>query len=188
MSDIFQPAATSPFGGLAPNLTPTPPAAMPEAPEIGDAMASLSPFVKPQDVDQVIKQLSLDRPLPLYIPNRERYRGYQFHIINDTPKELAEAMRRGWQPVDDPALLELFEGKVSGTDKTGKITKPILVARDRHIGEHEDRMKRAKLKEQYAGLDPKNKRFNSKYADSDAPKNSGDTRGQFGGAFWRIRT
>lgn len=48
-------------------------------------------------------------------------------------------------------------------------------------------MKRKKLQEQYAGLDPKKRQFNSKYADAEAPKNSGETKGQFSGAFWRIR-
>ena len=115
--------------GLAPNLTPSPPQEMPAVPEIPDATERLSPFQEAQDVDSIIHGLSLDRPLPLYIPNREKYKGYQFHIINDTPQEFAAAARRGWRAVDDPALLALFEGKVSGTDKNGIITKPVLMAR-----------------------------------------------------------
>lgn len=178
----------NPNAGLAPNLIPTPPAEMPGAPDIPDAMGALSPFQQPQDVDQIIQQLSLDRPLPLYIPNRERYKGYQFHIINDTPTEMASALRRGWQPVDDPELVKLFSDKVSGSDKTGKITRPILMARDRRIGEHEDRLKREKLAQQNAGLDPKHKQFNSKYVDPSLTINSGDTSGKFGGAgLGRIR-
>lgn len=171
-----------PHAGIAPNLIPTPPAAMPEVPGMVDATASLSPFQDVQDVDQIIAQLSLDRPLPLFIPNRERYKGYQFHIINDTPTEMAAALRRGWRAVDDPELVKLFADKVSGSDKTGKITKPILMARDRRIGDHEDRLKRAKVDELRAGMDPKNRQFNSKYVDESLTINSGDTKGVFRGA------
>jgi hypothetical protein len=182
----------SPFqnfnAGLAPNLIPTPPAEMPEAPGAGDAMQSLSPFTKAQDVEQIINQLSIDRPLPLFIPNREKYTGYQFHIINDTPQEMAAALRRGWQPVDDPELVKLFADKVSGSTKEGKITRPVLMGRDKRIGEHEDRLKREKLAEQNKGLDPRNRQFNSKYVDPSLTINSGDTKGRFDGAgMGRIR-
>lgn len=178
----------NPNAGLAPNLIPTPPAAMPEAPGAGDAMQSLSPFAKPQDVDQIINQLSIDRPLPLFIPNREKYPNYQFHIINDTPQEMAAALRRGWQPVDDPELVKLFADKVSGSTKEGRITRPVLMGRDRRIGDHEDRLKRAKLDEQNKGLDPRNKSFGSKYVDTSLTINSGDTKGRFEGTgMGRIR-
>lgn len=173
----------NPDAGIAPNLLVTPPADMPQAPEAGDATATLSPFIEAQDVDSIIAQLSLDRPLPLHIPNREKYIGYQFHIINDNTHEHAAATRRGFRPVTDPDLLKLFEGKVAGTDKDGKIMKPVLMARERRIGDVEDAKKRQKLAEQNRGLDPRNKTFNSKYADDqNAVHNQGVTKAKFEGA------
>jgi hypothetical protein len=178
---------SNPFESLAPNLIPNPPAEIPEAPQAGDAVASLSPFKEAQDVDSIIKNLTLDRPLALYIPNREKYPEYQFHIINDTPTEMAEALRKGWQRVDDPKLTELFESKVSGTDKTGKITRPVLMARSKQVGEIVAKRNRQTLHDLYKGMDPKNKQFNSKYADTQTVINSGDTKGQFSGAGWKIK-
>jgi hypothetical protein len=183
MDPLFAPADA----GIAPNLKPTPPAAMPEPPGASDAMASLSPFKEAQDIDAIIASLTLDRPLPLYIPDREKYPEYQFHIINDTPQEMAHAMRHGWKVVDSPELVALFEGKVSGTDKTGKITKPVLVARPKVIGQHVARQTRMKLAEMYAGMDPRKRSFNSKYADTQTVINNGVTAGNFSGAAWRIR-
>jgi hypothetical protein len=176
-----------PSGGLSENLIPNPPASMPEAPSVDDAMVSLSPFKEAQDVDSIISQLTLDRPLPLYIPDRHKYTDFEFHIINDAPQEMAEAARQGWQPVDDVDLVKLFEGKVSGVDKTGKITKPVLMARSRRIGEMIAKRKRQKLHDMYAAMDPRNKQFNSKYADTTAVINSGETKGQFTGQGWRIK-
>jgi hypothetical protein len=101
---------------------------------------------------------------------------------------MAAALRRGWQPVDDPELVKLFADKVSGSTKEGKITRPVLMGRDKRIGEHEDRLKREKLAEQNKGLDPRNRQFNSKYVDPSLTINSGDTKGRFDGAgMGRIR-
>jgi hypothetical protein len=179
----------SPFvpTGVPENLIPNPPPDIPEAPEAGNAMASLSPFKEPQNVDDIISRLTLDRPLPLYIPDRERYSDYEFHIINDVPQEMAEAMRKGWQVVDDQEMVKLFEGKVSGTDKSGKITKPILMARSKRIGELVAKRNRQILHDMYQSMDPRNKQFNSKYADTEAVINAGTTKGQFSGAGWRIK-
>jgi hypothetical protein len=176
-----------PTGGLSENLVPNPPADIPSAPEVWDATASLSPFKEAQDVDQIIQQLTLDRPLPLYIPDRQRYADFEFHIINDTPQEVAEAMRKGWQAIDNPELVKLFEGKVSGVDKTGKITRPVLMARSRRIGELFAKRNRQQLHDMYQSMDPRNKSFNSKYADTEAVINSGATKGQFSGAGWKIK-
>lgn len=169
----------SPFGGLAPNLIPNPPADMPEAPGAGDAMVSLSPFSKAQDVDSIIQGLTLDRPLTLYIPNREKYPEFQFRIINDTPQEMAEAQRKGWMPVDDPELVRLFQDKVSGIDKTGKITRPLLMARSKQIGEIVAKRHRQMLHDLYQGMDPAKKQFNSKFTEIRASTPIGDTVGKF---------
>lgn len=176
-----------PSGGLSENLVPNPPADIPEAPTVNDATASLSNGNDAQDVDSIIASLTLERPLPLYIPGRERYPEKSFHIINDNPQELAEAMRIHWKPVTDPYLLALFEGKVSGVDKTGKIMRPILMERDKRISDAYDKLKRQKLHDMYQGLDPRNRQFNSKYADTETVINAGTTKGQFSGAGWRIK-
>jgi hypothetical protein len=176
-----------PGSGLAPNLIPNPPADIPEAPGVNDATAKLSPFKEAQDVDSIIKNLTLDRPLALYIPNQEKYPEFQFHIINDTPTEMADALRKGWQPVDDPELKMLFDSKVSGTDKTGKITRPLLMARSKRVGEIVAKRHRQTLHDLYQGMDPRNKQFNSKYADTQTVINSGDTKGKFSGAGWNIK-
>jgi hypothetical protein len=176
-----------PTGSLPENLVPNPPADIPEAPPINDATASLSNGSDAQDVDSIIASLTLDRPLPLYIPGRDRYPEKSFHIINNTPQEMAEAMRFHWRPVTDPYLLGLFEGRVSGIDKTGKITIPVLMERDIRITQAYDKLKRQKLHDMYQGMDPRNKQFNSKYADTEAVINSGATKGQFSGAGWRIK-
>lgn len=176
-----------PTGTLSENLMPNPPADIPEAPAAGDAMAKLSNGNEAQDIDSIIAGLTLERPLPLYIPGRENYPDKSLHIINSTPQEMAEAMRFHWKPVTDPRLLALFEGKVSGVDKTGKITTPILMERDIRITQAYDRLKRQKLHDMYMGMDPRNKQFNSKYADTEAVINAGTTKGQFSGAGWRIK-
>ena len=82
---------SNPFPGLAPNLIPNPPGEIPQAPGAGDAMARLSPFSEPQDVDAIIANLMLDRPLKLFIPNRDRYPEWGFRIINSIPQEIADA-------------------------------------------------------------------------------------------------
>ena len=176
-----------PTGNLSENLIPNPPAEIPEAPAIDDAMSALSDGNDPQDVDSIIANLTLDRPLPLYIPGREKFKDKSFHIINDDPQEFAEAARAHWKPTTDPYLLRLFEGKVSGVDKTGKIRRPVLMERDIRITQAYDKLKRQKLHDMYQGMDPKNKQFNSKYADTEAVINSGTTKGQFSGAGWRIK-
>lgn len=174
-------------GGLAENLVPNPPADIPEAPEAGDAMSLLPDTPEEQNVKSIIAGLTLHRELPLYIPERDKYKNKSFHIINDTPQELAAAMRIHWMPVTDPSLLALFEGKVSGVDKTGKIMKPILMERDIRITHAYDKLKRQQLSDMYQSMDPRNKSFNSKYADTEAVINAGTTKGQFSGAGWRIK-
>jgi len=169
----------SPFAGLSENLIPNPPPEMPQAPAAGDAMANLSPFKDVLDVDAIIKNLTLDRPLTLYIPNREKYPEFQFRIINDVPQEKAEANRKGWRQVDDPELVELFQDKVSGIDKTGKIMRPILMARPKQIGEIVAKRHRQALRDLYAGMDPTTKQFNSKYVKTQPTISSGDTAGAF---------
>jgi hypothetical protein len=176
-----------PTGGLSENLIPHPPAEIPAAPEAGDAMGPLSAFKEPQDVNSIIEGLSIHRPLPLYIPNRERYTEDDFHIINDTAQEMAAALRQGWQVADNQELIKQFEGKVSGIDKTGKITRPILMARSKRITEIIQKRHRQQLHDMYQAMDPRNKQFNSKYADTQTVINSGDTKGQFTGAGWRIK-
>jgi len=173
--------------GLPENLVPNPPSNIPEVPPMNDAMASMSNGNDAQDVDSIIASLTLNRELPLYIPDRDRYPQKSFHIINDTPQELAAAMRLHWKPCTDLHMLALFEGKVSGVDKTGKITRPLLMERDARITAAYDRLTRQQLHDMYKGMDPRNKQFNSKYADTEAVINSGTTKGQFTGQGWRIK-
>lgn len=188
------PPETPPFSpfvptgtGLPENLTPHPPADMPEIPGPGDAMAALSPFAEPLDEEQIIASLDLRRPLPLYVPHRDRYPQHDFHIINDQPQEYAKASRQGWSVADQHDLKNAFEGKVSGTDRTGKIMKPVLMGRSKKITEILEKRERQQLHDMYQSMDPRNKQFNSKYADTEAVINSGTTRGQFSGAGWRIK-
>lgn len=176
-----------PTGGISENLVPNPPADIPAVPEINDAMASVPDAIEAQNVDDIIASLTLNRPLPLYIPEREKYMNKSFHIVNDNPQEIAEAMRIHWKPVTDLKLLALFEGKVSGVDKTGKIMRPILMERDARITAAYDKLKRQQLHDMYLGMDPRNKPFNSKYADTEPVINAGVTKGQFSGAGWRIK-
>lgn len=176
-----------PTGSLPENLVPNPPLDIPEAPEVGDAMSFLPDTPEEQSIKNIIDGLTLRRELPLYIPDRDKYKNKSFHIINDTPQELAAAMRIHWKPVTDPHLLSLFEGKVSGVDKTGKIMKPMLMERDIRITQAYDKLKRQQLSDMYQAMDPRNKQFNSKYADTEAVINAGTTKGQFSGAGWRIK-
>ena len=75
-----------PDASLPPNLFPHAPLPQPEAPGPGD-IASLSPFAEPeaQDHDSIIKQLVLDRPLKLYIPNKDLGYGLLLTAYTDDP-------------------------------------------------------------------------------------------------------
>lgn len=176
-----------PTGGLAENLIPNPPADIPEAPNLNDPFAAMDNTPEAQEVKDIIANLTLKRELPLYIPEREKYTNKSFHIINDEPQEIAAAMRLHWKPTTDPHLLMLFEGKVSGVNKSGKIMKPMLMERDIRITWAYDKLKRQQLHDMYQAMDPRNRSFNSKYADTEAVINSGTTRGQFTGQGWRIK-
>jgi hypothetical protein len=61
------------------------------------------------------------------------------------------------------------------------------MARSRKIGELFAKRNRQQLHDMYQSMDPRNKSFNSKYADTEAVINSGATKGQFSGAGWRIK-
>jgi hypothetical protein len=158
---------------------------MPEAPGPGDATAALSPFSEPQNIDSIMAQLVLDRPLKLYIPNREKYPDWEFRIINSIPQEIADANNKGFRRVDDPELSGLFDDLVAGTDKTGKAFRPLLFARSRVVGEHIRKQNRKKLQSLYAGMDPRNKDLGGKYTGNVDEKDG--TKGQFSGAGFRIR-
>jgi len=175
----------NPFTGLPPNLIPNPPAPIPEAPGAGDVMASASPFAEPLDVDKIVKNLTLDRPLKLFIPGKERMPDWEFHIINSTPQELAAAHNHGWREVTDPEMVKLFVDLVAGTDKNGKAYRPILMARPKRVGEIIRDRQRKQLAALYAGMDPTNKTFDSKYAKAAGPN---ETYMQREGTPWRIRT
>lgn len=179
----------NPFtSGLPENLMPHPPAAMPEPPGPGDAMAALSPFTEPQDVDSIIKQLVLDRPLKLYIPNRDKYKGWEFRIINSSSREIADANNKGFKQVTDPELLSLFDGLVAGTDKEGKTMRPLLCARPTAVGEHVRKQHRMQLKSLYAGLDPRNRDFGAAGSRVENVTEGKDrSKGDFTGAGWRIK-
>jgi len=179
----------NPFAsGLAPNLIPNPPGEIPAAPGAGDAMARLSPFNEPQDVDAIIANLTLDRPLKLFIPNRDKYPDWEFRIINSIPQEIADAHNRGYKEISHPDLTGLFTDLVAGTDKTGKAYRPILMARPRAVGEHIRRVHRKQLASLYAGMDPANKTdgIDGKYTENAGP--AGGSKGRFTGDGWRIRT
>ena len=176
----------NPFApGLSPNLIPNPPAEIPEASGAGDAVSALSPFSEPQDINSIIAQLTLDRPLKLYIPNRERYPQYEFRIINSIPQEIADAHNKGWKEVSDPELSKLFVDLVAGTDKNGKAFRPILCARPKAVGDHIRKRHRMQLQSLYAGMDPSNKELNGKYTSNVDAKDG--TKASFEGPAWRIR-
>lgn len=176
----------NPFqSGLTPNLIPNPPADIPEPVQAGDAVKNMSPFSEPQDIDAIIANLTLDRPLKLYIPNKDRYPQYEFRIINSMPHEIADAHNKGFKEVTDPELCNLFRDLVAGTDKDGKAFRPILVARPKAVGEHIRKRNRMQLASLYAGMDPKNKEFDGKYTGNVDAKDG--TKGSFTGAGWRIR-
>ena len=179
------PGAGDPFASLAPNLKPNPPPEIPEAQSAGDAMASASPFKEALDVDEIIKNLTLDRPLKLFIPQKEKFPDWEFRIINSIPSEIADAHNKGWKEVTDPEMTKLLIDLVAGTDKDGKAFRPILCSRPKKVGEHIRKRNRLQLASLYAGMDPANKEFNSKYAEKVGTKDG--TKGQFTGAGFRIR-
>lgn len=185
--DPFQPAGSTanPFSGLPENLTPNPPPSIPEAPGAGDATPR-SPFIEAQDVESIISQLVLDRPLKLFIPNRHLYPEYEFRIINNIPQELADAHNKGWKEVTSPEMTELFQDLVAGTDKLGKAYRPMLMSRHKKIGEHIRKRNRATLRSLYAGMDPRNKDLNGKYTENVKDGKDG-SKGLFTGDAWRIR-
>jgi hypothetical protein len=176
----FQPA------GLDPALMPHPPADIPEAPGAGNAMRGQSPFSEPLDADAIIANLTLDRPLKLFIPNRHLYPDYEFRIINSIPGEIAAAHNKGFKGVTDPEVVGLFKDLVAGTDKDGKAFRPILTARPKKVGDHVRKLQRIQLASLYAGMDPANKELNGKYTANVDAKDG--TKGQFSGPGFRIRT
>jgi hypothetical protein len=175
----------NPFDGLSPNLVPHPPAEIPEAQASGDAMANLSPFREALEVDTIIANLTLDRPLKLFVPNRDKMPDWEFRIINSIPQEIADAHNKGWREITNPEMANLFQDLVAGTDKTGKAFRPMLMSRPKKIGEIVRKRHRAELASLYAGMDPKNKEMGGKYT---APVDAKD--GTFlnrEGSGWRIR-
>jgi hypothetical protein len=179
--------STNPFAGIPDALKPNPPAAVPEPQTAGDAMASASPFKEALNVDEIIKNLTLDRPLKLFIPNKEKYPQYEFRIINSIPNEIAAAHNKGFREVTEPEMTELFRDLVAGTDKEGKAFRPLLVARPKAVGEHIRKRYRIQLASLYAGMDPKNKELDGKYT-SNVVDGRDASKGQFTGAGFRIKT
>jgi hypothetical protein len=179
-------SAPNPFvDGLSPNLIPNPPPEMPGAPGPGDAMSALTPFTEAQDVDSIIKQLVLDRPLKLFIPNREKYAGWEFRIINSIPQEIAAANNKGFRQVTDPELSKLFDDLVAGTDKSGKAFRPLLFARSSEVGKHIRKQNRRQLQSLYAGMDPTNKDMTGRYTKNVGSRDG--TEATFNGAGWQIK-
>ncbi len=174
-----------PFPGLTPNLVPNPPGEIPGAMEAGDGVKGLSPFSEALDVDAIIKNLVLDRPLKLFIPNKEKYPDWEFRIINSIPAEIAAAKNKGFREITDPELVGLFTDLVAGTDKAGQAFRPLLFARPKAVGEHVAQQNRRQLASLYAGMDPKNKEVAGKYTAGVDAKDG--TFLQRSGAPWNIR-
>lgn len=172
--------------GLPPHLMPNMPGNVPEAPGPQDAVQALSPFTEPQDVDAIIKQLMIDRPLKLWIPDKEQYPQHEFRIVNSIPQEIAAANNKGFRQVTDPKLTQLFDSLVAGTDKTGAAFRPLLFARSKQVGEVVRNRQRAQLRSLYAGMDPSNKQFDSKYGKPVTERDG--TFLQREGRPWGIRT
>lgn len=175
----------NPFSGTPDFLKPNPPGEIPEASGAGDAVANLSPFSEPQDTDSIIANLTLDRPLKLFVPDKHLYPEHEFRIINSIPSEMADAHNKGFKEVTDPKLCKLFTDLVAGTDKNGKAFRPILCARPKKVGEHIRKRQRLQLQSLYAGMDPSNKELNGKYTANVDAKDG--TKASFEGAGWRIR-
>lgn len=172
--------------GIAPNLMVNAPGEIPEAPGVQGEPGGKSPFIEALDYEEIIRNLNLDRPLKLFIPNREKYPEWEFRIINSIPGEIADAHNKGFREVTNPEVAELFADLVAGTDKVGKVYRPILCARPKKVGEVVRKRQRLQLQSLYAGMDPRNKEFNSGYAIKvDSAKDG--TFGDFKGAGWRIR-
>ncbi len=176
---------TNPFQGLPPNLVPNPPGAIPEAPGAGAATAGQSPFIEALDIDAIIKNLVLDRPLKLYIPNKERYPEWEFRIVNSIPGELAAAHNKGFKEVTDPEIVGLFKDLHAGTGEDGKAFRPILCARPKAVGDIVRRRHRAELQSLYAGMDPKNKELGGKYTAGVEARDGTFLNRE--GSGWRIR-
>lgn len=178
--------ASNPFApGIPDALTPNPPGEMPE-PQGPQETVTASPFTEALDVDAIIKNLTLDRPLKLFIPNRQNYPDWEFRIINSIPAEIADAHNKGWREVTDEKLASLFTDLVAGTSKEGKAFRPILCARPKKVGDEVRKRQRLQLRSLYAGMDPANKEMNGKYTANVDAKDG--TKGQFSGAAFRIRT
>lgn len=183
---LFNPAG--PFAsGLSPNLIPNPPGEIPGVQSAGDAVAHLSPFSEALDVDAIIANLTLDRPLKLFIPNKEKYPDWEFRIINSIPSEMADAHNKGFREITDPELTKLFTDLVAGTDKNGKAFRPVLCARPKKVGDHVRMQQRLQLRSLYAGMDPKNKELNGKYTEN-VTSGTDASKGQFSGPTFRIKT
>lgn len=176
---------TDPFATIPDALKPNPPPSIPEPLEAGNAAPVAHPFTEPQSFQAIIDQLILDRPLKLFIPNKEKFPQYEFRIINSIPNEVADAHNKGFREVTDPELSKLFIDLVAGTDKTGKAYRPLLVARPKAVGEHIRRRNRLQLQSLYAGMDPANKDLAGKYTEN-VPSSAG-TKGSFSGPAFRIR-
>jgi len=174
----------NPFGGLAPNLIPNPPGEIPTAFEAGNGNPA-SPFAEALDWDAIAKNLVLDRPLKLYIPDKQKYPEFEFRIINSIPQEIADAHNKGFREVTDPKMTELFTDLVAGTTKEGKAFRPILMGRPKAVGEMVRKRRRQQLASLYAGMDPQNKELGGKYTRNVDRKDG--TEATFGGAGWRIR-
>lgn len=172
--------------GIAPNLIPNPPGEIPGPWSAGDATERLSPFKEALDVDAIIANLTLDRPLKLFIPNRHLYPDYEFRIINSIPQEMADAHNKGWREITDEKLTGLFTDLVAGTDKSGKAFRPILMARPKAVGEIVRKRNRKTLNGLYAGMDPKNKELNGKYTEN-VVSGVDASKAKFEGDGWRIK-
>lgn len=171
--------------GVDDHLKPNTPAVIPEAPGAGDAMAQLSPFKEALDWDQIINNLVLDRPLKLYIPDRDKYPEWEFFICNGTPQAMASAKNKGFVPVTDEKLSGLFKDLVAGTDEDGKAFRPILMARSKKVGQHVQKRHRQQLQSLYAGMDPTKREIGGKYATR--VDGVGMSQGSFEGPAFRIR-
>lgn len=172
--------------GVPDILKPNAPGDIPEATGAREAVTA-SPFKEAQDVDSIIEQLKLDRPLSLYIPNREKYPDWEFRIINSIPKEIADAHNKGFKEVDDPDLMGTFKDLIAGHDKAGATFRPILCARPKKVGDEVRRRQRLQLRSLYAGMDPKNATtLDGKYSNN--VKDGADaSKGQFSGPAFRIK-
>ena len=64
-------------------------------------------------MESIIKNLTLDRPLKLFIPNKEKYPDWEFRIINSIPSEIADANNKGFKEVTSPEITQLFQDLVA---------------------------------------------------------------------------